>query len=69
MIVMAVFAFSISTYFHCCACIRDRHLIYRLTAPIYPDIIVREENDNTIPVANGIRVETITEDLQIILPD
>ncbi len=67
MIVMAVFACVISTYFQCCACMRDRHHIYRLTAPIYPDIIVRQENDNTIPVANGIRVDTLTEDLEIIM--
>ena len=69
MVVMAVIACVISTYFQCCACIRDRHHIYRITAPIYPDIVVREENDNTIPVANGIRVETITEDLEIISAD
>tara|TARA_A100001234_G_C12434318_1_gene304108 strand:- start:308 stop:457 length:150 start_codon:yes stop_codon:yes gene_type:complete len=48
---------------------RDRHHIYRLTAPIYPDIIQRDENQITIPVANGIRVDTITEDLEIITTD
>ena len=69
MIVMAVIACVISTYFQCCACIRDRHHIYQLTAPIHPDITITEENDNTIPIANGIQVESITEDLEIITAD
>tara|TARA_Y100000992_G_C21100151_1_gene412244 strand:+ start:234 stop:467 length:234 start_codon:yes stop_codon:yes gene_type:complete len=70
MIVMAVFACAISTYFQCCGCIRDRHHILHLTAPVFPDItLVQDENSNRIPIATGVRIETLTEDLEIILAD
>lgn len=69
MILIACGVFVITIYLQCCTCIRDQRHILHLTAPIFPDIIQRDENPITIPVANGIRVDTITEDLEIITAD
>ena len=70
MIVIACGVFVIVIYFQCCACVRDQRQIRQLTAPVFPDIIIqRDENQNRMPITNGIRVERITEDLEIILAD
>lgn len=68
LLLIAGAVFAISIYFQCCSCIRDQRLILRLTAPIFPEIQIHE-NNNTVPIANGIQVDSITEDLEIIIAD
>ena len=70
MIAIACGFFAITIYYQCCACIRDHHHIRHLTAPVFPDItLVQDENSNRIPIATGVRIDTLTEDLEIIIAD
>ena len=70
MIAIACGVFAITIYYQCCGCIRDHRHIHHLTSPVFPDItLVQDENSNRIPIANGVRIETITEDLEIIMAD
>jgi len=70
MIAIACVVLAITIYYQCCACIRDHNDIRRLTLPVFPDIIIEQDGTlNRMPVTDGIRVETITEDLQIIMAD
>jgi len=70
MIAVACGVFSITIYYQCCACIRDQRYIRRVTSPVFPDITLnQDEIFNRIPIANGIRVDTLTEDLEIIIAD
>lgn len=70
MIAIACIVFAITIYYQCCACIRDRGYIRQVTSPVFPDITLdQDENLNIIPIVNGIRVDTINEDLEIIMTD
>jgi len=70
LLAIACGVFAITIYYQCCGCIRDYGHIRHLTASVFPDItLVQDENSNRMPVTNGIRVNTLTEDLEIIIAD
>jgi hypothetical protein len=70
MIGIACGVFAITIYYQCCTCIRDQRNIRHLTSPVFPDItLVQDENLNRIPIATGVIIETLTEDLEIIMAD
>ena len=61
MIGIGLGCFIITVYYQCKAVINQGLMIRNLTEPVYPN--------NAIPVTNGIRVDIITEDFEIITPD
>lgn len=63
MIGIGVGCFIITVYYQCKAIIRSRDDIRDLTSPI------SQAPSLPIPITNGIRVDNITEDLEIITPD
>ena len=73
-IILACIAFVVTIYFNCSACMRDYSQAQQLTSRIWTEAdINRAMNDmrirERIPVAEGVKVNNITEDLEIIDPD
>lgn len=50
----------------CKAFLKDYKYINRLTSPVYPEIIVVNTIEDNMPIANGVLVQNINEDLNII---
>tara|TARA_R110002074_G_scaffold17681_7_gene57972 strand:+ start:2684 stop:2917 length:234 start_codon:yes stop_codon:yes gene_type:complete len=70
MIAIACIVFAITIYYQCCACIRDQRYIREVTSPVFPDITLHQDgNLNRMPLTNGVRVDRISEDLEIIMAD
>tara|TARA_B110000046_G_C12991532_1_gene398046 strand:+ start:730 stop:963 length:234 start_codon:yes stop_codon:yes gene_type:complete len=70
MIAIACIVFAITIYYQCCACIRDQRYIRGVTSPVFSDITLHQDgNLNRMPVTNGVRVDRISEDLEIIMAD
>ena len=73
-IILGSIAFIVTIYFNCSACMRDYSLVQQLTSRVWTEAdINRAMNDmrirERIPVAEGVKVNNITEDLEIIDPD
>ena len=73
-IILACIVFVVTIYFNCSACMRDYSQAQQLTSRIWTEAdINRAMNDmrirERIPVAEGVKVNNITEDLVIIEPD
>ena len=73
-IVLGCIAFIVTIYFNCSACMRDYRQTQQLTSRVWTEADIRRVmNDihirTTIPVAEGVKVNNITEDLEIIDPD
>ena len=71
-IILSLFALVITLYFNCSACIRDYREVQQLERV---QVITQEDIDNIInqryimPTAEGVKVESITENLAVINPD
>lgn len=73
-IILGCIAFIVTIYFNCSACMRDYRQTQQLTSRVWTEADIRRVmNDihirTTIPVAEGVKVNNITEDLEIIDPD
>tara|TARA_B100000035_G_scaffold313170_1_gene326244 strand:- start:165 stop:407 length:243 start_codon:yes stop_codon:yes gene_type:complete len=73
-IILGCIVFIITIYFNCSACMRDYRQVQQLTTRVWTEAdIMRVMNDmhirERIPVAEGVKVNNITEDLEIIDPD
>ena len=69
MIILLV-VFFITCFVLCKAFLRDFKEITRLTSPVYPEIVVVPVVDlideGNLPITNGVLVNDINEDLQIV---
>lgn len=74
LVVIACIGWSVTLYFTCSGFLRDYSQAQQLTSRIWTESdINRAMNDmhirETIPVTEGVKVDNITEDLEIIDPD